>query len=285
MSQPQTPLSIAQQLHTSLSQTQTPLPTLTWLQTLASSRNPPPSLSSLLATARMRLLNSDLTTPNLLDARWKAQHSLPANLAQGYIDKREGRLGREVVVQVVDIEDVSRPRWEQVEELEAEARGEYTKGREVVRLPLTPPGTEEDDVDTGVAEDDEFESQGPPSRGAVATNGTTGTAQQKSQKSDKNSTHKLVLQDCSGQKVYALELKRVPQLGVGRTPIGEKILLKATTLVARGVVLLEPANVVILGGKVDAWHRAWCETRVRRLREAVGAPPGDERGRRGYRGL
>ena len=87
----------------------------------------------------------------------------------------------------------------------------------------------------------------------------------------RNSTHKLVVQDCAGQTVHAIELKRVERIAVGRTVIGEKILLRAGTVVARGVVLLEPAQCVLLGGKVEAWHRAWVDGRLARLREAVGA--------------
>jgi RecQ-mediated genome instability protein 1 len=87
----------------------------------------------------------------------------------------------------------------------------------------------------------------------------------------KNSTHKLLVQDSKGQTAQAIELRRVDRLAVGKTFIGEKMLLRAGTVVARGVVLLDPAQCVVLGGKVDAWHRAWVDGRLARLREAVGA--------------
>ncbi|KAK4124642.1 hypothetical protein N657DRAFT_663627 [Parathielavia appendiculata] len=257
-------MDIPHQLQSSLSTTNLPLPSLTWLQTqFTSTRHPPPPLASLLATARTRLLASDLTTLGLLDLRYVASHSLPPQLPQSHATKRETELPTDVVVQVLDIEDLTRSRWEQVEELEAIARGEGTRGREVVRLPTLPtPGSTAED---GYGDGD----------GTQGQNQQGGQAQQQQQQqgvaSSKNITHKLLVQDCKGQTVQALELKRVDRLAVGKTFIGEKILLRAGTVVARGVVLLDPALCVVLGGKVEAWHRAWVDGRLARLREAVGA--------------
>jgi RecQ-mediated genome instability protein 1 len=246
-------MEIAQQLHTALSKTTTPHPTQPNHQNQTTARNPPPPLASLLATARTRLLASDLTTPDLLDKHYIATHALPPNLQATAPSTRELRLTRDVVVQVLDLEDVSRSRWEQVEELEAVARGEGTRGREVVRLPA---GNADED---GEGQGEGGQQQAQPQQ------------QQGQGGSSKNSTHKLVVQDCKGQKVHALELKRVEAIGVGKTLIGEKILLKVGTVVARGVVMLEPAQCMVLGGKVEAWHRAWVDGRLARLRETVGA--------------
>ncbi|KAH6847337.1 hypothetical protein B0I37DRAFT_445604 [Chaetomium sp. MPI-CAGE-AT-0009] len=258
-------MDIPTQLQTSLSTTTTPLPSLPWLQTLCTPRTPTtplPPLASLLATARTRLLASDLTTPGLLDTQWAAAHALPPQLAATHAATRESRLAADVVVQVLDVEDVSRSRWEQAEALEALARGEGTRGREVVRLPTAVAGGGGGGgggEGEGVGEGGETEgAQGAGREGAAGGSG-------------KNSTHKLVVQDCKGQKVTAIELKRVERLAVGKTFIGEKILLRAGTVVARGVVLLDPAQCVVLGGKVEAWHRAWVDGRLARLKEAVGA--------------
>ncbi|KAK3305776.1 uncharacterized protein B0T15DRAFT_434947 [Chaetomium strumarium] len=254
-------MDIATQLQTSLRSTSNPVPSLTWLQTLATARSPAPPLASLLATARTRLLASDLTTPGLLDTEYMAAHSLAPNTAQTLATSRETRLGREVVVQVLDIEDVSRSRWEEVERLEAVARGEGTRGREVIRV-MNSSSSAGGDGNGGGEDGDET---GP---------GDGGGGQQQQQREagpPRNVTHKLVVQDCKGQKVHAIELKRVDKLGVGTTLIGEKVLLRAGTVVARGVVLLDPAQCVVLGGKVEAWHRAWVDGRLARLREAVGA--------------
>lgn len=137
-------------------------------------------------------------------------------------------------MQVLDVENLALSRWEQIEEMEAIARGEATRGREVVHV------TEEGD------------DQAPSVRAA-----------------GKNATHRLVLQDSTGAKIYALELRRMDGIGVGKTQIGEKMLLKTGTVVARGTVLLEPTTCVLLGGRVEAWQRAWVEGRLTRLREAV----------------
>ncbi|SPQ24726.1 3242c520-a058-46d6-92a0-e63e252e732f [Thermothielavioides terrestris] len=255
-------MDLATQLQTSLSSTTTPVPSLPWLRALTNStRHPPPPLASLLATARTRLLASDLTAPGLLDAGYAAAHALPADLARTHAVAREARLARDVVVQVLDIEDVARARWEQVEALEALARGEGTRGREIVRLPAAA-------AVGGEAFDNGGGGEGGDEEGVV-TGGGGGSGSGRAGGS--SSTHKLVVQDCKGQKVHAIELRRVERLAVGKTFIGEKILLRAGTVVARGVVLLDPAQCVVLGGKVDAWHRAWVDGRLARLREAVGA--------------
>lgn len=101
--------------------------------------------------------------------------------------------------------------------------------------------------------------------------GSRVTQPQQQQQQRRNATHRLVLQDFKGTKIYALELRRVDKIGIGSTTIGEKIVLKKGTVVARGTVLLEPDKCVMLGGKVDAWQKAWIEGRMARLKEAVEA--------------
>lgn len=97
-------------------------------------------------------------------------------------------------------------------------------------------------------------------------------------KDRRNATHKLTLQDPSGQRLYALELKRIEEIAVpqfvsgkmvGGTPIGCKLLLKKGTKVARGVVLLEPGMVRVLGGRVEGWGRVWEQGRLERMRGEV----------------
>lgn len=204
-------------------------------------------------------------------------------------DVAERVLSSDIHVQVLDIENLSRSRWEQVEELEALERGEGTRGREIIRLPngaAAGDADDEDALDLG-----EGESQAPnggqassrvnsgargaaegvgtsaPTAGAGAGNANSGTA---SAAAGRNATHRLVLQDCKGQSVYAMELKRIDQIGVGVTAIGEKFMLRSGTVVARGTVLLEPGNCVVLGGRIEAWQKPWVEGRLKRLREAVG---------------
>lgn len=170
----------------------------------------------------------------------------------------------DIVLQILDIENLSRSRWEQVEELEAIERGEMTRGREVVRLPV-----EEDDNDRNENQND----GPPPPPAATAAGGAAGSGAGAGSGSGvgAKATHRLVLQDCRGEKVFALELKRIERFGVGTTNIGEKLSVRKDTRIARGVLLLEPANCVPLGGRVEAWHKAWVDGRLARLKEAIGA--------------
>lgn len=150
-------------------------------------------------------------------------------------------------MQVVDVENLSLSVWEQVEELEAVERGERTRGREVVRVTA-----EDDDENEG------SQTQTGTQRRAAAT-ATAG----------RNTTHRLVLQDRNGKRVFALEMRRMDRIGIGKTCMGEKVLLKAGTVVARGTVLLTPETCVFLGGKIEAWQKSWMEGRLTRLKESV----------------
>jgi len=167
-----------------------------------------------------------------------------------------GHLPRDIILQVVDIENISRSRWEQVEELEAIARGEQTRGREVIRLPLAgEEGDSDDDDDDGNA--------------GVRGRGVGGDLE--AEVTRKPATHKLVLQDCKGQRVCAMELSKVQRVGVGTTNIGEKMIVRKNTRIARGLLLLEADKCTLLGGRVEDWHKQWVEERLERLKVAVGA--------------
>ncbi|OAA81993.1 hypothetical protein LEL_01538 [Akanthomyces lecanii RCEF 1005] len=251
-------MELASQLRTSLAAQSLPPASTSFLTTLIGSRTPPPPIASLLATAKARLLACDLTSSSsssssssILDAA--AVASLPGDIGSARVEERT--LPRDVHVQVVDVENLSLSRWEQVEELEAVARGERTRGREVVRVTA-------DDDDDG---ENAIRAAGTQSRGGGATQqpAAAGAA--------RNAVHRLVLQDSKGRTVYAVEMKRMDRIGVGKTNIGEKMLLKAGTVVARGSVLLTPDKTVFLGGKVEAWHEAWMNGRLARLKAAVGA--------------
>ncbi|KAH7029012.1 uncharacterized protein B0I36DRAFT_245642 [Microdochium trichocladiopsis] len=227
-----------------------PPPTLQWIQGVLPQRRPLPPLPALIATAKARLLAADLTNPSIFE---QAVPALPQNLSNP--ETKEGKLLHDVLVQVLDIENLSKSKWEQVEELEAIARGEQTRGREVIRLP------------TASAEDDDQYGTQPSTAPVVpAARGGTGTASTTS----KAATHRLILQDCKGQKIYALEQKRIERISIGTLNIGEKILLRKGTVVARGLILLDPSSCAIQGGRVEAWSKGWQEGRLARLREAIG---------------
>ncbi|KUI71981.1 RecQ-mediated genome instability protein 1 [Cytospora mali] len=246
-------MNLSTQIRNHLQAHHLPPPSQPWVQTLITARTPPPPLPSLVMTAKTRLLASDLTTPGLLDPAAIPTLVFPTGVTDP--SAREARLARDVYVQVVDVENLSRSRWEQVEDLEAIERGEQTRGREVIRLPVGGGG--------GVGDEQEAPPQPAAQREVGGGGGGGGGA-------SKNATHRLVLQDCKGQKVFAIELTRIPKIAIGTLNIGEKILLRKGTIVARGTVLLEPNTCHILGGKVDAWQKAWLEGRLARLKETVG---------------
>lgn len=150
------------------------------------------------------------------------------------INFKERKLQGQIVTQVLGVEDMSKSRWEQIEAIEALERGEGQKGREIIRVVQT---EEADNAGTGV------QKGGGP--------------------------HKLLLQDVLGNTVYGIELRDVEGLGLGMS-IGCKILLK-NAVVARGVILLEPATTKILGGKIVGLHKAWKENRKTELKTAIEA--------------
>jgi RecQ-mediated genome instability protein 1 len=140
-----------------------------------------------------------------------------------------------VVCQVLDIEDIGNSRWSQVEAIEAKERGETTKGREVVRIVEQ----ENDDPSAAVAP---IHSKGP---------------------------FKLLLQDAKGLKIYAFDIRGIDGLNTSMS-LGAKLLLRNVD-VRRAAIMLEPGNVQILGGKLEALDRAWKEGRKERLMTAARA--------------
>lgn len=145
---------------------------------------------------------------------------------------KERRLIGPLIVQVLAVEDISLSRWEQIEAIEALEKGEGTRGREILRA-VAPEEGAEDFINKG----------GGP--------------------------HKLLLQDAHGERVFGIELKNVEGVGLGMS-IGCKAVLRNIT-VARGVVLLEPRSMTLLGGRINALHQAWKENRKAELKVAIEA--------------
>ena len=146
----------------------------------------------------------------------------------------ERRLPGPIIVQVLEIEDMSKSRWEQIEAIEALERGEGTKGREIIRVAAREEG---DEVNAGT-----ITGGGP---------------------------HKLLLQDSKGITVYGIELVDIKGLSLSMS-IGSKMALK-NVAVARGVLLLEPATTTLLGGKIENLHESWKANRKTRLKAAIEA--------------
>ncbi|KAJ4363761.1 hypothetical protein N0V95_000955 [Ascochyta clinopodiicola] len=158
---------------------------------------------------------------------------LPDDVLRGAVQSRP--LTGPIVCQVLDIEDIGQSRWSQVEAIEARERGETTKGREIIRV-IEP---ENDDSGQAAAP---AQSKGP---------------------------FKLLLQDAKGTQIYALDLRGIDGLNTNMN-MGVKLVLRNVD-VRRAVVMLEPSNVQILGGKLEALDKAWKEGRKDRLIKAANA--------------
>lgn len=255
------------QLRTALAAQSLPPPSQSFLTTLVDSRTPPPPLASLLATAKARILACDLAqNPHTILDTSSSAASFPPDIANARA--QETRLPRDVYVQVIDMENLSLSRWEQIEELEAIQRGEMTRGRQVIRVTADDGDAEEAARAAGTQMSRGHNSQANQQQQAATA---TATATAAAAAAARNAVHRLVLQDGRGQTVYAVEMRRMDRIGMGKTAMGEKLLLRAGAVVARGSVLLTPDKVVFLGGKVEAWQEAWASGRLARLKAAVGA--------------
>jgi RecQ-mediated genome instability protein 1 len=197
-----------------------------WLNTFLSTQPAAVPVSSLKQTAMFRVLHSDISTT----LQTGSGGVFPPNILDASVSER--KLPGVIPVQVMDIEDIGRSKWGQVEALESVERGEMTKGREIIR------------VVPGEDEGSEQPSQ-PPSAGP----------------------HKLLLQDAAGCRVYGLELSPVQGVNLNMA-IGVKLVLRDVT-VARGAILLQPATTTLVGGKIDDLHKRWKEGLKDRLKMAA----------------
>ncbi|PYH75768.1 putative RecQ-mediated genome instability protein [Aspergillus uvarum CBS 121591] len=230
MTSPQS--QIAAQLHSTKALPVSP----TWLNSFVSSttalqRNVP--ISALTQTALFRILASDFrdslhtNNPSAL---------LPADISAPTVQER--RLPGPVPVQVLDIEDIGTSLWSQVEAIERVERGEAIRGREIVRA-----------VNVGGGEEDE---EGGGNAGPAAS------------ENESHGPHRLIVQDAVGTRAVAVELKRVQGISVAKLAIGAKLVIRNAT-VARGMILLAPDCMSLLGGKIESMDQAWKEGRKARL--------------------
>jgi RecQ-mediated genome instability protein 1 len=206
-------------------------PSQNWLKAFIDGQRNPVALPALKQTALFRLTHSDFTTSLAVPPRGV----FPSTLLDASLPER--MIEGPVPVQVLDLEDMGRSRWSQVDAIEGEERGETTKGREIIRV---------------VQSENEEEDSGQQESSNVVSKGV--------------GPFKLVLQDANGQKVFGIEL--FPVQGINMTmAIGTKLVL-SNVKVARGVLLLEPKSVVVLGGKIEALHSQWKASRKQVLQQA-----------------
>lgn len=216
----------------------------TWLNAFLSSstsqRNVP--ISALTKTAIFRLLASDIKES-------LSKHRscvLPVDVYDPMVQERH--LQGSIPVQVLDIEDIGTSLWSQIEAIERVERGEAIRGREIVRT-----------IAVDVDEDSEATGSNGTNNGAAnsaaTASGTGGYG-----------PHRLILQDAAGTVVAGVEMQRIEGVTVDKLAIGSKLLLRNAT-VARGMVLLNPGCVTLLGGKIEGLDTAWRQGRKARLLE------------------
>ncbi|KAL2838760.1 hypothetical protein BJX68DRAFT_210152 [Aspergillus pseudodeflectus] len=226
--------NIQDQITTHLLQTKSLPVSPTWLRSFlstisAAQRNTP--IPALTQTALFRLLTSDIRE----SLTSSPSAILPVDISDTNV--RERRLTGTIPVQVLDIEDIGTSAWSQVEAIERVERGEAVRGREIVRT-----------VNVGDEDQDELAT----TANANASNGP----------------HRLILQDAKGTRVMGIEMKKITGLAIGKMAIGAKLLLRGV-VVARGMILLTPDSVTLLGGKVEAMDQAWRAGRKERLLQKV----------------
>ncbi|KAI9727818.1 MAG: hypothetical protein M1834_007965 [Cirrosporium novae-zelandiae] len=201
------------------------IPSQAWLRSFLVTQRPTTPLAALKQTALFRLLASDITT-----SLSSFPHScFPSNIGDATV--KELHLQGPIVVQILNIEDMSKSRWEQIEAIEALERGEGTRGREVIRVVPGEDGDNQENARKG---------RGP---------------------------HKVLLQDVKGTAAYGVELKDIEGLSLAMN-IGSKMVLR-NAIVARGLLLLEPQTTTLLGGKIDSLHTAWKTNRKEELKAAL----------------
>ncbi|OGM43915.1 RecQ-mediated genome instability protein [Aspergillus bombycis] len=216
-----------------------------FLTSIAHQRNVP--LSAVTQTALFRILASDFR--DSLSTR-SPSSLLPVDIFDPTVQER--RLQGVIPVQVLDIEDIGASLWSQVEAIERVERGEAIRGREIVRT-------------INVDED--------PEQSAGGAGGNPASAQPETGNS--NGPHRVVVQDAAGTKAVAIELKHVSGIALGKLPIGAKLVLRNAT-VARGMVLLTPESVTLLGGKIDSLDQTWREGRKERLIARITETQGEQ---------
>ncbi|KAL4949173.1 hypothetical protein BDW69DRAFT_80514 [Aspergillus filifer] len=221
----------------------------TWLSTFLATQNQRSiPLAALTKTALFRLLNTDFRET----LSPQSTSLLPVDIYDPNVQER--CLPGTIPVQVLDIEDIGTSIWSQVEAIERVERGETVRGREIIRT-----------VNVG----DEEPNNETNSRTTANANANAGASANES-----SGPHRLILQDAKGTRAVGIEISYVKGIAINSLPIGAKLLLRNAT-VARGMVLLTPESIEVLGGKIEAMNQAWKAGRKERLvRRLNGAETG-----------
>ncbi|KAI5306270.1 hypothetical protein KEM56_001620 [Ascosphaera pollenicola] len=228
-------------------------------------------LAVLSQTVLYNLLLNDIRASLKVPAAKESEWLLPRNIDDVTVKKRIVK--GPIAVQLLDIEDIGRSAWSQVEKIEMVERGEMTRGREVIR-------TLNRDENGEIVNDDAAAAATAAASSSSRGNGSNsgharGNAINSNNQSESTGPHRLTLQDAAGTLLPAIELLPIPDLAIdgSNMKIGMKLILKNVT-VARGLALLEPGNTTVLGGKLEEQDKTWRSRRKERLLQKlqVGNP-------------
>ncbi|KAL4796934.1 hypothetical protein BDV19DRAFT_67599 [Aspergillus venezuelensis] len=210
-----------------------------WLSTFFATQNQRSiPIAALTKTALFRLLNTDFRE----SLSPQSTSVLPVDIYDPNVQER--RLPGTIPVQVLDVEDIGTSIWSQVEAIERVERGETVRGREIIRT-----------VNVG----DEEPNNETNSRTTANANANAGASANES-----SGPHRLIVQDAKGTRAVGIEISHVKGIAINSLPIGAKLLLHNAT-VARGMILLTPGSIEVLGGKIEAMNQAWKVGRKERL--------------------
>ncbi|GAV51559.1 hypothetical protein ZYGR_0AF00300 [Zygosaccharomyces rouxii] len=155
------------------------------------------------------------------------------------VDQKFARLDRDLLFQIVMVENTSKSKLNQVDDIRAKLDPTLQR---VDRLKTT--------RDRVVINQVDIDKDEPTSESA----GTTASNQSRA-------VFKLVLQDRRGSLFYAINSSALPWLQV--CMLGSKVIVKRGSIFNRGVFVLQEPNVLFLGGI----NRAWNENRDGKLCE------------------
>ncbi|KAI6245273.1 hypothetical protein HI914_06556 [Erysiphe necator] len=225
-------------------------------------------ISVIVATVKHRLLCSDINNNNNNNINMNNNNILSSTssyLPTTIINNKQietSFLNYDIFVQVLDIEDIGQSKWDQLELLEAEKRGEKMKGREIIRTVVPVSSFDE--------EENEYSQDHNISDSTMVVKSHKFLSQNNSSEKQGKGPFKLILQDWKGTKTWAIELKRVDKIGAPPVMnIGCKLWLRKGCKVARGILLMEPTTVSVLGGKIDILDTAWKTEREKWLKEVL----------------
>lgn len=182
----------------------------------------------------------------LENAPWNVSLGSRNRLPQSMFDDKSLVIRGPVLVQVVDLEDVSLSRMARLDGMDTSDEANSDR----VSASRRSGGPARRRVNYNVDDDED---------GRSAPAGPAGGLTRKK-------LHKLVVEDTAGTRVFSIEYASVP--GLGDVQLGAKLLLTSVPA-RRGVLLLDATNTTVLGGGIPAWNEDREENTAEHLRQQL----------------